>query len=198
MISLNEKDKSMKAMTKELCSFSRAEDSYILSNGDNTNTASPKTSAAFDLKDLKKKFLHTDNFKKSVKEKCFVSIPSIQERKHEHDSSLIAKNISPRHSRSPNGSGSGQTLAKLAGSQYITTDSRKPASAYKRGMITSNNGRLSTSPKGTTLSTIPTIDYKIRPMDSLAVSTNAVNPKRKMTNSSLAYQKKIDSFLKKK
>lgn len=163
-----------------------------------TNPSSPKNADPFDLKGFKKKLMKTETVKKSVKEHCFVNIPSIQERRAEDSNSLI-KNISPRHSRSPNGSVSGSTIARLVTTQLASAELKSPLSAQKRQLLSHNLAKLTTSPKGSSNVSIPNSENKTKPYDPLTTSTTSIlNKKKPITLSTLAYQKKIDTILKRR
>lgn len=184
-------------MVKGIGSFNKAEESCLIAKTV-SNPSSPKQSTVFDLKDLKKKLLSSENVKKTVKERGIVNIPSIQERTLEHEPSTLIKHISPKHSKSPNGSGSGSTLAKLANSQYISIDLKAPGSAKKKSTMTSLS-KITNSPKGAVSPTTALTENKAKGGESLTTSVNlGVGKKKIITNSSISYQKKIDSILKRK
>lgn len=177
----------------------RNEDSVLLSPMAATNPNSPKNADPFDLKDLKKKLLKTDTLKKNVKEHYFINVPSIQERKAE-EPNLLIKNLSPRHSRSPNGSVSGSTIARLVTTQLASAELKSSlSSAQKRQPVTNNVAKVTTSPKAAANLPIQTPELKAKPYDPLTVSTLSImNKKKGTTMSTLAYQKKIDSILKRR
>lgn len=164
-----------------------------------TNPNSPKNTDPFDLKDLKKKLMKTETGKKKVKDHCFINIPSIQERKAEDSNSLI-KHISPRHSRSPNGSISGSTIAKIVTNHLASLEIKSPGASSKRQPVSNNLTKLTTSPKPSGNISQMNSDSKLRPYDPLTTSTTSILNKKKPSNnmSTLAYQKKIDSILKRR